>query len=91
MQSLKLIISLCAAIFITTGVLAHSEDAQIIDAPLDTIQNESSKVSAAQAVSLFNFISLKEEKKDTSKTHQDDFSSSIVKLHVIEFFQAILI
>ena len=58
MLSLKLIITFCAAIFITTGVLAHSDDAQISDAPLDSTVDESSKVSAAQAASLFNFISL---------------------------------
>lgn len=88
MLSLKLIITFCAAIFITTGVLAHSDDAQISDAPLDSTVDESSKVSAAQAASLFNFISLPEEKKDTVKSSFENNSSN-KRVNVMEFFQTI--
>lgn len=87
MHSLRLTLTICAAIFITTGVLAHSEDIQDIESPIDSTVNESSQVSAATAVSLFNFISLTEEKKDTTKTSFEDRSSSNKRAQVMEYFQ----
>jgi hypothetical protein len=84
MKALRLVITFCALTFITTGVLAQSEEMKLKENQMDSISEESSKVSAAYAISLFNFISLVEEEKDS--TEVVDGSNSFNFLELIQNF-----
>lgn len=84
MKALTLIITICAASFITTGVLAQTPNTNSLEAAAETSSNENSKVSVAQAVSLFNFISLTKVEKDS--TEYDSGNSSI---RILDFIQAL--
>jgi hypothetical protein len=65
MRTFKFALTFCATLFFTTGVIAQSEENKQKEKTTETKTIETSEVSAAYAVSLFNFISLSEEKKDT--------------------------
>ena len=80
MNTLRLVITFCALTFITTGVLAQSEEMKLKDDQMDSQIDESSKVSAAYAISLFNFISLVEEDKDSSEVVEGNKPFSFMEL-----------
>lgn len=80
MNTLRLVITFCALTFITTGVLAQSEEMKLKENQMDSVIEESSKVSAAYAISLFNFISLVEEEKDSSKVVDNSNSFNFLEL-----------
>lgn len=65
MSTLKFALVFCATLFFSTGVIAQSEENKQKGESNETKSIEASEVSAAYAISLFNFISLSEEKKDT--------------------------
>ena len=67
MNALKIVITFCAAIFITTGVLAHSNNDCSLETPIDSSFEESPQISTAQAVSLLSFIPIMEVKKDSTE------------------------
>lgn len=85
MNSLKLVITFCATIFITTGVLASTNDDSISETPIDSSLVERTKVSAAHTASLFNFNSLPISKKD-STIKKDETTS----FHFIEIISTYL-
>ena len=79
MKPLKLVITFCAAVFITTGVFASSNPAHSETFISDSISIENPKVSAANAVSLFNFMTIADVKKDSNEAHfyfNDSFTKS---------------
>lgn len=80
MNALRLVLTFCALTFITTGVLAQSEEMKLKEKQVDSICEESSKVSAAYATSLFNFISLVEEEKDSTEVVDGSKSFSFLEL-----------
>ena len=84
MSTLKLVITFCATIFITTSVLAQSEENKITEQKTEIAAPQKSQVSAAYAISLFNFISLSEEKTDTTEERSESRSSRFIDfIHII--------
>ena len=80
MKPLKLVITFCAAVFITTGVFASSNPAHSETFISDSISIENPKVSAANAVSLFNFITIADVKKDSNEVKQGGGNIHIMAL-----------
>ena len=80
MNTLKIVITFCAAIFITTGVLAHTNDESLNEIPIDSSQVEKTQISAAAAASLFDFNTLPKAKKDTTIKKDDRTSFHFIKL-----------
>ena len=85
MQSLKLIIASSLLMFISTGVFASNHREAPIDAPIDSLQ-ESSKISAAKAISLFSFISVEKESSDSTTVIEEDNSSSLRIIDLIQTY-----
>ena len=84
MNSLKLVITFCATIFITTGVMAHTNNDLSTEIPIDSSLVEKTKVSPAQTASLFNFISLPKTRKDT--TSKKDDRTSLLFIEIIQSY-----
>jgi len=80
MNSLKLVITICATIFITTGVLAHTDDESNSEIPIDSSLVEKTQVSAAQAASLFDFNTLPKARKDTTIKKDNRTSFHFIEL-----------
>lgn len=80
MNSLKLVITFCATIFITTGVMAHASDETKTEIPVDSSLVEKTKVSAAHAASLFNFNTLPKKRKKSATKKTEVSSFHFVKL-----------
>jgi len=80
MSTLKFAITFCATLFFTTGVFAQSEENKQKEKKTETSSIETPEVSAAYAISLFNFISLSEEKKDTLEETSEDRNSRFFEI-----------
>lgn len=83
MNALKIIFTFFAALLISSSVFAFSEKDNIQNIPDDAVTLEEQQVSLASAVSLFNFITLAEETKDST-----EYISTSGNVRMIELIQA---
>ena len=80
MNALKIIVTFFLALLISSSVFAFSQEENIQNTPDDPILVEDQQVSLANAVSLFNFITLAEEKKDTTEYNSTSGNSRMMEL-----------
>lgn len=80
MNSLKLVITVCATIFFTTAVMAHTTDEVENEIPIDSSLVEKTQISAAAAASLFTFSTLPKAKRDTTIKKDDRTSFHFIEL-----------
>ena len=85
MKSLKIIIAMSAGMFFTTGVFASQQPETSSVAPADSL-SESSKVSTAEAVSLFSFISVEKASKDTTSSAKVETTKGLNLLDIIQTY-----
>lgn len=80
MNALKIIFTFFLALLISSSVFAFSQEENTQNIPDDPILVENQQVSLANAVSLFNFITLAEVKKDTTEYNSTSGNSRMMEL-----------
>jgi len=75
MNPLKIVLTFTFAVFFTVGLLASQTVEKDIKTKDEVVSQESSKVSAAQAISLFNFFKVETVDADSLEA-KDNISES---------------
>lgn len=83
MNALKIIVTFFSALLISSSVFAFTQDENMQNIPDDANLIAETQVSVATAVSLFNFITLPEEKKDSTEMNT---SGNIKMVELIQAF-----